>query len=91
MSTPASQPPAAPSRRAIAKGAAWSAPVLATAAAAPTYASSPYVCTPNAVMDWGAARDQLPSGTVYTIAGTQTIYAVVTHVTTAATPWSTGT
>ena len=91
MSTPASQPPAAPSRRAIAKGAAWPAPVLATAAAAPTYASSPYLCTPNAVMDWGAARDQLPSGTVYTIAGTQTIYAVVTHVTTAATPWSTGT
>ena len=62
--------PCRPVEAAIAKGAAWSAPVLATAAAAPTYASSPYVCTPNAVMDWGAARDQLPSGTVYTIAGT---------------------
>lgn len=68
-----------PSRRTIVKGAAWSVPVIMTAAAAPAFAASRNSCR-TAYLNWGTATStQLTNGTVYTITGTQTVYAQVTY------------
>lgn len=68
-----------PSRRTIVTGAAWSVPVIMTAAAAPAFAASRNSCR-TAYLDWGTATStKLTNGTVYTITGTQTVYAQVTY------------
>lgn len=70
-------------RRNIVKGAAWAAPAVAIATMAPAYAASPTSCR-TAYLDWGAAStSKLANGTVYTIRGTQTVYARVTYTETA--------
>lgn len=47
---------ARPSRRALARGVAWSAPTIVIAAAAPAYAASPQVCAPQ-TFSWASVRD----------------------------------
>lgn len=50
-----------------------------TAAAAPAFAASPSSCR-TAYLDWGTATStKLTNGTVYTITGTQTVYAQVAY------------
>lgn len=71
------------SRRRIVSGIAWATPAVAVATAAPAIAASPDSCT-TAYMDWGSgSTTKLANGTVYTIRGTDTVYARVAYVETA--------
>lgn len=72
------------SRRSVVAGIAWAAPAVTAATVAPAIAASPDRCTPNATLSWGgASTTKLANGTVYTIQGTDTVYARVTYVETA--------
>lgn len=76
-------PSAQISRRTVAKGIAWSAPAVAMMGVAPAFAASPDSCR-TAYLDWGgASTTKLANGTVYTIRGTDTVYARVTYTETA--------
>lgn len=71
------------SRRRIVSGIAWATPAVAVATAAPAIAASPDSCT-TVNMDWGSgSTTKLANGPVYTIRGTDTVYARVTYVETA--------
>lgn len=71
------------SRRRVVTGIAWTTPVVVAAAVAPAFAASPDRCT-TTTMDWGSASTtKLTNGQVYTIRGTDTVYARVRYVETA--------
>ena len=58
-----------PSRRTVARAAAWTVPVVAVATAAPAYAASPCDRRANEVLDWDGSR------TVYTRSNSRTAKA----------------